>query len=65
MALRYRCKNPLKLVGDEEIHSLHQNTLQVLEEVGLYFEDQEALNLLSDNGCVVDPSKMIAKIPSF
>ena len=64
MALKYRCKNPLKLVSDEEIQNIHQNTLQVLEEVGLCFEDQEALNLLADNGCIVNRDKMIAKIPS-
>jgi trimethylamine--corrinoid protein Co-methyltransferase len=63
MAFRYHCKNPLKVVSDDEIKKIHEATLQVLEDVGVKFEDEEALNLLADHGCRVDHKSMVAKFP--
>ncbi len=63
MAFRYHCKKPLKVVTDDDIRKIHEATLQVLEDVGVKFEDEEALNLLGDCGCEVDHKGMIAQFP--
>jgi len=55
--------NPVKILSDSEIESIHKGTLEILEEVGCKFESKKALQLLKDNGCIVDFENRIAKIP--
>ncbi len=56
---------PLRILSDSEIESIHMATLNVLEEVGVKFESIRALKLLEKNGCRVDHGTRIAKIPAF
>lgn len=55
---------PVRILSDSEIESIHQATLQVLEEVGCKFESQRALKLLEKNGCKVDFEQRLVKIPA-
>jgi trimethylamine---corrinoid protein Co-methyltransferase len=64
MALKYTCKHPIQLVGNEVINQIHSNSLEVLAEVGLCLHDEAALNLLEGNGCLVDREKSVVKIPT-
>jgi len=52
-----------RILSDKQIESLHSATIQVLEETGVIFECQEAIDLLGDAGAdVSNPPKV--KIPS-
>lgn len=64
MLKKFQCRNPIKLLADDEIQDIHNQTLQVLEEVGLHFEDEDALCILEQNGCVIDQKKGLARIPN-
>ena len=64
MTRQYQCRNPIRLLSDTEIQRIHYKSLQVLEEIGLRFEDESALNIMEQNGCIIDPAKALVKIPS-
>jgi trimethylamine--corrinoid protein Co-methyltransferase len=44
---------------------IHYGALEVLENTGVVFESQEALDLLEDAGCEVDSSTQLVKFPSW
>ncbi len=48
------CKNPKGVLTDEEIHKIHRSTLDVLSQVGVVFEGDEALQVLERGGAKVD-----------
>ena len=60
MLKKFQRRNPIKLPTDDEIQEIHNQTLQVLEEVGLYFEDEDASGILEQNGCMIDKKKGLA-----
>jgi len=51
---QFQCKNPLELLGKEDIKAIHFRTLRILHEIGAIIEDEEVLSLLADHGCIVD-----------
>ena len=53
----------LKLLADAEVEEIHQRALDVLQQVGCFFESTAALDLLERHGAVVDRSTRVAKIP--
>ncbi len=53
----------VKVLAREEIEEIHQRALDVLQEVGCFFEHQEALTILKKHGALVDHSSRIAKLP--
>ena len=53
----------VSLLADEEIQMLDEQTLTVLEEVGVAVPVDEALDLLEANGATVDRTTSIARIP--
>ena len=53
----------LKILSHGEIEEIHQRALDVLQEVGCFFESEEALSILEKHGAVVDHSTRIVKIP--
>lgn len=55
----------VKLFSDDELESIHLSTLEIMEKTGLYFESDEALDLLESGGANVDRDSHIAKIPSY
>jgi len=54
----------LKIIDDEQIEKIYQDTLEVLESVGVRFESERALKLFADNGCKVDFKNRRVRIPS-
>lgn len=58
-------KNPLlHFLSTDEIESVHNTSLKLLEEVGVIIKNNQALSLLEDAGCKVDPEKETVHIPT-
>ena len=55
---------PLEILTEEQIESIHQGTLEVLERTGLRIEHERALKLLDSNGCNVDYNDNRVRFPS-
>jgi trimethylamine--corrinoid protein Co-methyltransferase len=53
----------LKVLANHEIEEIHQRALDVLQEVGCFFEHEEALSILEKHGALVDQSTGIARLP--
>ena len=58
-----KLQRPLKILSDDELQRIHSATLEVLENVGVRFEDEAVLRLLDDKGAHTDPKTYLAKIP--
>ena len=56
-------KNPLKVLGDDEVRNIHTATLEVLERTGVVIREQKALELLEQAGAVVNYETNLVKIP--
>ena len=54
---------PLEILTEEQIESIHQATLNVLQEVGVQILHDRALELLQQNDCLVDFEAKQARIP--
>jgi trimethylamine--corrinoid protein Co-methyltransferase len=55
----------LPVFSTDELEEIHLATLEVLENTGIFVEDQEALALFGDAGAVVDPVKQMIKLPPY
>ena len=53
----------LNIFTDDELRDVHEATLRVLEETGVFVEDDEALDILDGGGAVVDRKSKIVRIP--
>ena len=53
----------LKFLSQSEIEEIHQRALDVLQQVGCYFDSAEALEILKKGGAAVRESDKIARIP--
>jgi trimethylamine--corrinoid protein Co-methyltransferase len=58
-----RTKFHVQFASDEQLKSLQEATLYVLEKVGVRFPSEKALNILSDHGARVDKATQIVKFP--
>ena len=56
---------PLEILTDEQVETIHNGTLEVLEATGLRVEHDRALKLFADYGCKVDLDKKRVRIPSY
>jgi trimethylamine--corrinoid protein Co-methyltransferase len=56
---------PVKILSDCEVEAIHRATLDLLEEVGCRFESKRALDLLKENGCIVNYEEFRARIPAY
>jgi trimethylamine--corrinoid protein Co-methyltransferase len=54
---------PLKLLTKHEIYRIHLATLEILEDVGVFFHNEQSLKLFDQAGAVVDYDKELVKIP--
>ncbi|MBN1298402.1 MAG: trimethylamine methyltransferase family protein [Actinobacteria bacterium] len=54
---------PLRILSDAQVETIHRRTLEVLAETGCKFESEKALNLLKKNGCRIDFEQRIAYFP--
>lgn len=50
---------------EDELYEIHLATLEVLENTGLFFDDEEALAVLDGGGAVIDKKSRIAKFPPY
>lgn len=55
---------PLELLTADQEEEVHQATLAVLEEPGIRFEDEWALDFFKKHGCAIDRDKMRVRFPS-
>jgi trimethylamine--corrinoid protein Co-methyltransferase len=53
----------LNVFTPDEIDDIHLATLEVLERVGVFVEDDEPLDIFSDGGCVVDRERRVVRVP--
>ena len=53
----------LELLGADEIRQIHESTLDVIENIGVMFHSQNALDVLQEHGATVDRETTVAKIP--
>lgn len=53
----------LKFLKQDEIEEIHQRALDVLQQVGCFMDQDEALAIFEEHGAVVDHSTRIVKIP--
>ena len=44
----------VEIISDDEIAAIHQNSLQILEDIGIVFTDEEAQGLFKKGGALVD-----------
>ncbi len=55
----------LRVFTEAEVDDIHLATLEVLERTGVFVEADEALDIFSDGGCVVDRDERRVKIPPY
>lgn len=55
----------LNVMTDDEIHEIHLATLEVMKDVGVYVENDEALDRFHDGGCNVDHKNKVVKFPHY
>ncbi len=55
--------NDLKVLSETEIEAVHENSLVILESIGLCIESEKVLNLLQQKGCLVDFARKRVKFP--
>jgi len=56
-------KTQCQFLSENEQLKIHEKSIQILEEVGVKFLSDKALNVLGKNGAKIDTSEKIAKIP--
>ena len=54
---------PVRVLSDSQVETIHKRTLEVLSEVGCKFESARALKLLKENGCRIDFEQHIVYFP--
>ena len=55
----------LNILSDDELDQIHLGTLEVLNDTGVFIEDDEALDRFEQGGAYVDRDSKIVKIPPF
>ncbi len=55
---------PLKVLTDGEVKKIYQGSVEILEEVGILFEDNDISTALREHGCTVCEHTHQVKIPS-
>lgn len=55
----------LNILTADELDEIHLGTLEVLEETGVFVEDETALEIFGDHGADVDLGEKIVKIPPY
>jgi trimethylamine--corrinoid protein Co-methyltransferase len=55
----------LNVMTDDECHEIHLATLEVMKDVGVFVENDEALDRFHDGGCFVNREKMVVKFPHY
>ena len=58
-----RSKRRVQWLDDDQLDTLREATLKVLEEVGVKFPNDRSLEILASNGCHVDKDTQVVKFP--
>jgi len=53
----------LELLSPDDVRQIHESTLDVIENVGVMFHSQNALDVLEQHGATVDRETTVAKVP--
>ena len=56
-------KTHCQFLSENEQLKIHENSIKILEEVGVKFLSDKALKVLENNGATVDYAEKLAKIP--
>jgi trimethylamine---corrinoid protein Co-methyltransferase len=56
---------PIEILNEEQLQSIHSNTLNVLESTGIRFESEKILKFFQKNGCNVDFLENRVRFPSY
>jgi trimethylamine--corrinoid protein Co-methyltransferase len=64
LVLHAKSQRPFEIMSRDDVQDIHSATLHVLEHVGVRFEDEQALRILSDAGAIVDSKTHLAKLPA-
>lgn len=59
----FKYQPKLRMLSDDQIVAIHDRALDILENTGVYFQGEEALQVLAENGARVDFSSKIVKFP--
>lgn len=54
----------LKLFSDAQINSIHEATVEILEDIGVKVTSEKARNIFREKGALVDEASQIVKIPA-
>lgn len=55
----------LNILTDDEVEQIHLGTLEVLDQTGIFVEDEKALDCFEEGGANVDRDSKVVKIPPF
>lgn len=55
----------LNVFSDDELHAIHDGTLEVLEKTGIKVESKEALDIFAAGGASVDFKTGVVKLPAY
>jgi len=53
----------LDVLSDDAVRQIHDGSLEVLEQTGVFVEDDEALDILADGSCTVDRETHVVRFP--
>jgi len=59
----FKSQPKLRMLTEEQIITIHEKALNILENTGIFFQGEEALQVLAKNGANVDFSTKIVKFP--
>ena len=59
----FKSQPKLKILTEEQIITIHEKALKILEDTGVHFQGEGALQVLAENGANVDFSTKIVKFP--
>lgn len=55
----------LELLSTQQVETIKEKSLDILEEVGFAYRHPNALKLLEENGAIIDYRNEVAKIPRY
>ena len=53
---------PLTILSEDQVESIHQTSLRILEEIGLQFLDDEAISILRQHGASIEGENGMVKL---
>lgn len=62
MAKCSKVSRPLEILDRGDLEKIHQQSIKILEEIGVKMDDPRALKLFKDHGCEVDETKRVVRI---